>query len=189
MPPAKKKPATPSGRAPLSRRVRFDVFKRDEFTCQYCGAHPPAAVLECDHIHPVAEGGSDDLDNLVTACFACNRGKGAVPLAKVPQSLAEKAAEIADREEQLRGYSAVLEARRQRLEDEAWRVLGILFPGQDTVQRDDLLSVRRFVERLGVHEVLDAAEVAASKRIYGRAFFRYFCGVCWSKVREREAQQ
>jgi len=53
------------------------VFKRDRFTCQYCGAKAPDAVLNCDHVHPVAEGGTNDILNLVTACEACNGGKGA----------------------------------------------------------------------------------------------------------------
>lgn len=58
-----------------SKRLRFEVFKRDEFTCQYCGRRPPEVVLELDHIHPRAAGGKDDEINLVTACVDCNRGK------------------------------------------------------------------------------------------------------------------
>ena len=62
-------------RKPLSKAVRFEVFKRDKFTCQYCGASAPEVLLEVDHIKPVAKGGTDDMLNLVTACRACNRGK------------------------------------------------------------------------------------------------------------------
>jgi 5-methylcytosine-specific restriction endonuclease McrA len=40
-------------------------------------------VLEVDHVVPRAEGGSDDTMNLVTSCFDCNRGKGAVPLTDI----------------------------------------------------------------------------------------------------------
>lgn len=58
-----------------SKRLRFDVFKRDFFTCQYCGAQPPEAVLVCDHIDPVANGGLTTIDNLITACEPCNQGK------------------------------------------------------------------------------------------------------------------
>lgn len=69
--------ATPSPkRQPLSKRLRFEVFKRDNFTCQYCGAQPPKVILEVDHIHPVAEGGDCEQENLITACDKCNRGKG-----------------------------------------------------------------------------------------------------------------
>lgn len=65
-----------SDRNPLSKKTRFEVFKRDSFTCQYCGKSAPDVVLEVDHIKPVSEGGTDDMLNLVTACFDCNRGKG-----------------------------------------------------------------------------------------------------------------
>lgn len=62
-------------RKPLSKRIRFEVFKRDSFTCQYCGAQPPGVVLECDHIKPVANGGGNSMENLITSCEECNRGK------------------------------------------------------------------------------------------------------------------
>lgn len=64
-------------RKSLSKKTRFEVFKRDSFTCQYCGSKAPSVVLEVDHIKPVKEGGSNDLMNLITSCFECNRGKGA----------------------------------------------------------------------------------------------------------------
>lgn len=59
----------------LSKRERFEIFKRDAFICQYCGNRPPDVVLEVDHIDPRSKGGSDDQINLITACWDCNRGK------------------------------------------------------------------------------------------------------------------
>lgn len=59
----------------VSKSLRFEVFKRDSFTCQYCGQRPPEVVLEVDHIEPRAAGGSDDFLNLITSCWDCNRGK------------------------------------------------------------------------------------------------------------------
>jgi hypothetical protein len=64
----------------LSKRTRFEVFKRDSFTCQYCGKKSPDVVLHADHIHPKAAGGTDSIANLITACEGCNLGKAAVPL-------------------------------------------------------------------------------------------------------------
>lgn len=66
-----------SNRKPISKSLRFDIFHRDGFTCQYCGQQPPEAVLEIDHVMPVVEGGTNDPLNLITACDNCNRGKGA----------------------------------------------------------------------------------------------------------------
>jgi hypothetical protein len=59
----------------VTKKVRFEVFKRDKFTCQYCGRQAPDVVLQCDHIHPRAKGGTDDILNLVTSCVDCNQGK------------------------------------------------------------------------------------------------------------------
>lgn len=175
-------------RAGLSKKTRFEVFKRDGFTCQYCGAHPPEAILECDHIKPVADGGLDDQDNLVTACFNCNRGKGAISLNSVPQSLADKAALVAETEAQLRGYSEIMEAKRERIEDDMWRVAEIIQPGSGTsgMSRDWTASIRRFNEKLGLHVCLEAADIARARFPRGGASaFRYFCGICWNKVREQ----
>lgn len=62
-------------RKAIPNGVRFEVFKRDSFTCQYCGAKSPDVVLNVDHIHPVADGGENDILNLITSCFGCNNGK------------------------------------------------------------------------------------------------------------------
>jgi hypothetical protein len=64
-------------RKPIGKSKRYDVLKRDNFTCQYCGRSAPEAVLEIDHRNPVSNGGSNNQDNLVTSCYDCNRGKSA----------------------------------------------------------------------------------------------------------------
>lgn len=64
-------------RKSLSKKTRFEVFKRDSFTCQYCGGKSPDVVLVVDHINPVAGGGDNDIMNLITSCEPCNQGKGA----------------------------------------------------------------------------------------------------------------
>jgi hypothetical protein len=61
----------------IGKSLRFQVFARDGFACQYCGRRPPEIVLEVDHIHPVSRGGDDDPINLITSCFDCNRSKAA----------------------------------------------------------------------------------------------------------------
>lgn len=67
-------------RKSTGKRTRFEVFKRDHFTCQYCGAQPPDVVLVIDHVTPVALGGENSQDNLITACESCNQGKADRPL-------------------------------------------------------------------------------------------------------------
>ncbi len=67
-------------REPISKKLRFEIFKRDSFKCQYCGRSSPDIVLEIDHIKPVKKNGKTTIENLITSCFDCNRGKGAKKL-------------------------------------------------------------------------------------------------------------
>jgi hypothetical protein len=62
-------------RGDLSIRKRFFVMKRDSFACVLCGASGHGVRLEIDHKLPFSKGGMDDLENLQTLCFDCNRGK------------------------------------------------------------------------------------------------------------------
>jgi hypothetical protein len=64
-------------RKSLSKKIRFEILKRDSFTCQYCGARAPDVLLQVDHIASVASGGLNEPLNLITSCAACNGGKGA----------------------------------------------------------------------------------------------------------------
>lgn len=62
-------------RKAISNKLRFEVFKRDCFKCQYCGKSAPDVTLNVDHIDPVVNGGTNDILNLITSCFECNNGK------------------------------------------------------------------------------------------------------------------
>lgn len=64
-----------NSRRPINPALRLRILERDRFTCRYCGAHPPQAVLRIDHIFPVARGGDNAPKNLITACVDCNSGK------------------------------------------------------------------------------------------------------------------
>lgn len=62
----------------VSKRLRFEILRRDNHTCRYCGAHAPAAALRVDHVLPEALGGETVASNLVTACEPCNSGKSSI---------------------------------------------------------------------------------------------------------------
>lgn len=59
----------------VNKKIRFHVLERDNFTCQYCGRKAPDVILEVDHMIPKNYNGSDDPENLITACRDCNQGK------------------------------------------------------------------------------------------------------------------
>ena len=64
---------------PLKRAAftRFNLFLRDEFSCQYCGA---TSDLTFDHVLPRARGGRTSWENVVAACAPCNLRKGSKTL-------------------------------------------------------------------------------------------------------------
>jgi 5-methylcytosine-specific restriction endonuclease McrA len=62
----------PSAAVTFSRR---NIFKRDHFTCQYCGAQPGSEELTLDHVIPRSQGGESRWENCVLACLACNKRK------------------------------------------------------------------------------------------------------------------
>jgi hypothetical protein len=173
-------------RESISQKIRFDVFKRDRFACQYCGRRPPDVLLEVDHITPVCEDGGNEVENLVTSCFDCNRGKAGVPLTVIPKGLNERAEETREREAQIAGYREVMQARLDRIEDDMWRIADELFEDGSVngVRRDRLQSIKIFNEKLPLEEVIDAAQIArAAKPFSDFQRFRYFCGVCWNKIK------
>lgn len=72
----------PRQRVKLTRR---EVFRRDHFTCQYCGKR--SNDLTIDHVLPRHLGGKHIWTNVVTACFICNHHKGGRTLAEAHMSL------------------------------------------------------------------------------------------------------
>ena len=45
-------------RKSISKKIRFEVYKRDKFTCQYCGRKATDVILNVDHIEPISKGGN-----------------------------------------------------------------------------------------------------------------------------------
>jgi 5-methylcytosine-specific restriction endonuclease McrA len=62
----------PSAAVSFSRR---NVFKRDQWTCQYCGVQPGGEELTIDHVVPRSHGGTSTWDNCVLSCIDCNKRK------------------------------------------------------------------------------------------------------------------
>jgi len=62
--------------------LRFEILKRDNFQCQYCGRNPKQdkCKLRVDHIIPRSKNGTNEVNNLITSCEECNLGKSDILL-------------------------------------------------------------------------------------------------------------
>lgn len=149
----------------ISKRTRFEVFKRDKFTCQYCGGKAPDVILHADHIEPKSQGGSDDLVNLITACDACNGGKGAVRLSD-DSALAKQRGQLEklqERQEQIemmlawhKSLAAIDDQTIDRV-DEYWCDMA----GWLHLTGHGRQNAAKWIRKYGLNEVLTAMRIAS----------------------------
>lgn len=176
-------------RKPIPKSVRFEVFKRDMFTCQYCGRKAPEVVLEIDHIIPVAEGGTNDFVNLVTSCMDCNRGKGKKKLnddsALIKQR--KEMERMAERQEQAKMLAlwkqSLVEADNELIEylHDRW----ISMTGYE-LSDSGLRNLHAYYRRFGFELVDEAMEIAVYKYFRDSKFtaqkaFDKVGGICYNK--------
>lgn len=166
----------------VSKRLRYEILKRDQHKCKGCGRGPDEVVLTVDHVVPVALGGSDEPKNLRALCRDCNGGKSSIP-ADAPlvesvsadalrwaQAMRQAAEEIAAQDDVLED---ILAAVRQ-----AWKPY--------YMPADWAASVVTFVKAgLSQDDLLAMVKVAYAKRGIGtHNRWAYFCGCCWTRVRQ-----
>lgn len=151
----------------IGKKLRFEVFKRDKFTCQYCGRSAPEVILHADHIQPVSKDGETDITNLITSCQDCNLGKG-------DRELSDDAV-IQKRKKQLDD----LQERREQLEMMVEWQRGLINLGEQEVEAaikfvNDLFSgfslnengedtVRKVVHKYGLVVCLECARASADQ--------------------------
>ena len=171
----------------ISKKLRFDVFKRDLFACQYCGNSPPAVVLEVDHIVPVSSGGDGVINNLITSCFDCNRGKGARELTTITRPLLEISGELKEKEAQLKAHKKLLEKIKSRENAEIFEIESVFqkyFP--DHTFKDRFKESIRccFLPRLPHPQLTGNMHKACAMRSENPDYaIKYFCGICWGQIK------
>lgn len=167
----------------VSKKTRFEVFKRDGFRCQYCGAMAPDVLLEVDHIHPRSKGGGGDILNLLTSCEACNRGKGKrilsdqATLKKQQAQLTELHERRLQLEELLRWREDIKDVEDENatklleLLKESWRTAAALpWPSFFLESLTRNKEMKRLVKKFGIPAVLDAIEIAEATYVLERDF-------------------
>lgn len=174
-----------------SKTIRFDVFKRDAFTCQYCGRKPPKIVLEIDHIYPKSKGGKDDINNYITACYDCNRGKTNKLLTTVPATITRNLKKLKEKRLQIEEYHKYVQSlSRQKEKDieavnrEFIKCSHEKYELSNNFKND---AVRTFVTRLPPIKVIEAMKMACSRLPYNDVrVLKYFCGICWQWIKNPE---
>lgn len=153
-------------RKPLSKKVRFEVFKRDNFACQYCGQSAPNILLEIDHINPVANGGNDGILNLITSCFDCNRGKGARKLTD-HEVMDKQKIQLQELNEKRKQLKMMLDWKTELdgFMDEQVNKLNDAFEEKTGASLTDhgLGKVKKWIKEFGLIEVLECLEISVNQ--------------------------
>lgn len=158
-----------TNRQPIRKSVRFEVFKRDNFTCQYCGSKAPDVVLHVDHINPVSKGGDSEIINLLTSCEPCNLGKSDRLLSDSSSIEKQRAQleELNERREQLEMMLAWRDSLKDLDEEIVQEVMDRIEShiGDFKINETGRSLVRKWLKRFSVTELLDAADIAESKLV------------------------
>jgi len=181
----------------VSKRIRYEVLRRDNFACRYCGGKAPDVALTVDHVVPVALGGSDDPSNLVTACGPCNSGKTST------QPDAPLVADVA--QDALRWAAAMTQAaeieRRSRAEYceffnafidmicETIRMPGHAVPALALEDGAEMRRTVRQFQQLGLDLddlTFSFRKASSNARLNEEHVWRYFCGVTWRLLEDRQ---
>jgi hypothetical protein len=166
----------------ISRRLRFEILRRDNHQCRYCGATSGDAKLTVDHVVPTALGGSDEPANLVTACQPCNAGKAASsPTEVIVEDVSGKALRWA---RAMKVAAAAKAEERQAIYDyckafhDEWKEYGGRLPSNWANTLEAM-----YAAGLPQEVALDSVGIAMTAWSVSDRF-RYFCGVAWRRVAE-----
>ena len=154
-------------RKTLSKKTRFEVFKRDSFKCQYCGAASPESVLVVDHIDPISKNGADEMVNYITACQPCNAGKSDRKLGD-NTTLAKQKAQLDDLNERREQLEMMLQWRSGMKDIGESQVDAALSHWKQAtpnfnLKDESLNKLRKLVKDFGLSHVLDAIDTSSQQ--------------------------
>lgn len=183
-------------RKPISKRIRFEVFKRDKFTCQYCGGKAPDFILTIDHIKPICEGGTNSILNLVTSCSVCNSGKGPRVLTN-SKELDLKREQIEQRQERVEQLKMLYQWEEELLnvDHERTQLCSALWTKLTgcTLTAYGLGQLGKLLSKYGDHEVITSMKISvenyfidSERKTTADLTFDKIGRICY--VRKREAQ-
>ncbi len=154
-------------RETIGKKIRFEVFKRDKFTCQYCGEKAPEVVLNVDHIDPVANGGTNEMLNLITSCFSCNSGKSDRIL--TDSSIVEKQRKQLELLEERREQIELMLEWKKSLSNFENDVVDMITDYVNSkiqplsINENGKLSVEKWLKKFDTEKILDAVDISAKQ--------------------------
>ncbi len=154
----------------LSKKIRFEVFKRDSFTCQYCGKKAPDVILHCDHMNPVAKGGTNDILNLITACENCNLGKSDRKLTD-NTTIDKQRSQLESLQERKEQIELMFEWQRELLNINETVIEHISnywteqCDGYSLLTKSGLRDIKTLIKSYEISEILKAINIATEKYI------------------------
>lgn len=183
-----------ASRKPITKKTRFEVFKRDRFKCQYCGRTAPDVVLEVDHIQPVSKGGSNDILNLITSCKECNRGKGATLLSDdtAVKKQREQIEELAEKKEQMemmiKWRNELMNYELKQAQAIAEYISGI---SDFSPSSTGLMKIKGYIRQFSFQDVFEAVDISFSQYYDGTAeswnnALNKIGGICYNRRKQRE---
>lgn len=154
-------------RKTITKKLRFEVFKRDGFKCQYCGRSAPDVVLQVDHITPVSKGGTNDLTNLITSCVECNQGKKATTLsdASIVEKQRKQLSELNERREQLK-MMAKWREELLNMEEEKLQIARKHWESSVqgyTLNESGLANLRKWLKRFPLEVILESIDASVAQ--------------------------
>lgn len=177
-------------RKPIGKKLRFEVFKRDSFRCQYCGRSAPDVILEVDHIKPVAEGGKNTLLNLITSCRDCNRGKGKVLIGDNQAVVKQKAAldDLNEKRQQMEMMIQWKVELEEAFDKQISMIERNILDNPDDYCFNDTMKrrVKMLINQFGFPLVYDASVIAGGT--YNNEYNRKqkLGGICYNLKKRRE---
>lgn len=178
----------------VSKRLRFEILRRDNHACRYCGATAPEVKLTVDHVVPTALGGNDEPTNLVACCAGCNSGKS---------SSSPDSAIVADVAEDALRWSAAMRRAADLQRQESDRIRGACWSVETIWNRWKLDadgsnlplpsdwedSIRRLLAAgMDESEFDDTIRMAMHAHgVMPENRWRYFCGICWRRLEDRQS--
>ena len=171
-------------RKPISKKMRFEVFKRDSFKCQYCGRQAPDVILEVDHIHPVAEGGKTTMLNLITSCRDCNRGKSKRMLSDNAEVTKQKAEldSLNERRLQMEMIVRWKKEMQELQEREIDLIESVLVTDPSYCLTEQARQkVKMLIKEFGFNEVYEASEIAQGQYRWLTERLNKIGGICYNR--------